>query len=154
MTDHPVTDRAQLPTLFGRFSTVLQEHDQLRTTLVQLREMCTTLETEASALPRELLPEPLFAELFSELKSHFACEESPAYFGTVVEEAPTLAPQINTLKREHHDMLIAIEQLLGIAKDHSRWPALPHPTRQFVAILERHERAESTLLRELFFPPR
>jgi len=148
-----VTDHAPLPSMFGRFSAVLQEHDHLRTTLGRLREMCATLE-ESSELPPDLAPEPLFDELFSDLKSHFASEESPAYFGTVVDEAPALAPQINTLKREHIDMLMRIEELLGVAQDQQRWGTLPHPTRQFVAILERHERAESTLLRELFFPPK
>ncbi|HET7539095.1 MAG TPA: hemerythrin domain-containing protein [Polyangiaceae bacterium] len=148
-----MTDRAPLPSLFGRFSSVLKEHDHLKTTLHRLRTMCATLE-EASDLPRELLPEPLFEELFADLKSHFTSEESPAYFGTVVEESPALAPQINMLKREHMDMLMRIEELLGMAQDRQRWRGLAHPTRQFVAILEQHERAESTLLRELFFPPK
>lgn len=148
-----MTDRASLPSLFGRFSSVLQEHDQLKTTLHQLRTMCATLD-DASELPQELWPAPLFEELFAELKSHFASEEAPAYFGTVVDESPTLAPQINTLKREHLDMLMRIEELLGVAQDRTRWTALSHPTRQFVALLEQHERAESKLLRELFFPPK
>jgi hypothetical protein len=139
--------------MFGRFSTVLKDHDHLKTTLQRLRSMCATLE-EASELPSELLPEPLFDELFADLKSHFASEESPAYFGTVVDESPSLTPQINTLKREHVDMLMRIEELLRVAQDRERWNALPHPTRQFVAILEQHERAESKLLRELFFPPK
>ena len=47
-------------------------------------------------------------------------------------------------------MLELVEHLLELASERRRWPALPARTRQLVAQLEAHERAESALLGELF----
>lgn len=139
-----------LPSLFGRFSAILKDHDHLGMTLRRLRKMCATLETGAPELPPELFPVAVLDELFTDLKAHFAREESKEYFGTVVEEEPSLAVQITTLEWEHQNMLASVQRLQGIASDRACWPTLPLPTRAFVADLELHERAESTLLRQLF----
>lgn len=140
--------------MFGRFSAILKDHDHLGKTLKRLRKMCATLEVGEPQLSPDLFPEPLFLELHADLKGHFASEESSEYFGAVVDEAPSLAPQIAALESEHQRLLKTVEQLLSFAEDRARWPALPVPTRDLVAELERHERAESSLLRELFFPRR
>ncbi|HYP99888.1 MAG TPA: hemerythrin domain-containing protein [Polyangiaceae bacterium] len=147
-----MTQAVPLPSLFGRFSAILKDHDHLGTTLKRLRLMCATLESGALELPPELFPPPLLDELYSDLKAHFASEESKAYFGTVIDEAPALAPQISILEWEHQCFLATVERLLSIANDRTHWSTLPPATRELVADLERHERAESTLLRELFFP--
>jgi hemerythrin len=147
-----VTATAPLPSLFGRFSAILKDHDHLGTTLKRLRMMCATLEAGAPELPSELRPGPLLDELYADLRAHFASEESKEYFGTVIDEDPSLAPQITALEWEHQTMLATVERLVIMANDRRRWSTLPPPTRELVVDLERHERAESSLLRELFFP--
>jgi len=62
-----------------------------------------------------------------------------------------LTADIAGLKNEHVAMLHAIDMLSQLSNDHARWFHLPAPTRELVAELERHERAESTLLRNLFY---
>lgn len=139
-----------LPSLFGRFTAIFKDHDHLATTLRQLRRMCAALEANATDPPLELAPEPLLRELRTDLIQHFSAEESSAYFGTVVEEAPALAPRITALVTEHGVMLELLERLLQMASTHTRWASLPMATRKLIAQLEQHERAESRLLRELF----
>ena len=139
-----------LPSLFGRFTSILQEHDRLGKTMRRLRAMCVALDEARTPLPAELAPAHLLTDLCADLAEHFAAEEAEEYFGTVVDEAPALGSQIARLKREHVVMLTAAEMLEQLAMDESRWSQLPSPTRELVAQFERHERAESTLLRQLF----
>jgi hypothetical protein len=72
----------------------------------------------------------------------------------VVDEAPALAPQIAGLEWEHMTMLRAADVLSRLAEDRARWPELVVRTRELVAQLERHERAESRLLGQFFSPLR
>jgi len=142
----------QLPSLFGRFTAILQEHAHLGKTLRVMRLMCAALEEGQTSLPLELTPKRLLGELRSDMAAHFGAEESADYFGTVLEEAPALAQQIAALKWEHMTMLRAVDVLYGVAQDRTRWAELPRPTRELVGQFERHERAESALLRQLFSP--
>jgi hemerythrin-like domain-containing protein len=143
-----------LPSLFGRFTAILQEHEHLGKTLRKLRQMCAALEAGESEPASELAPLALLVELRRDLGEHFAAEEDEAYFGTVVDEAPSLAPDIAGLKWEHMTMLRAADVLHDLAADRSRWSQLSKPTRELVAQLERHERSESKLLRRFFSPQR
>ena len=143
-----------LPSLFGRFTAILQQHDHLGKTLRRLRSMCAALENGQTALPSELAPNVLLVTLHADLDRHFGAEESIEYFGIVVDESPALAPQIAGLKWEHMTMLRAARVLSRRAQDHARWPDLVVPTRELVAELEQHERAESSLLRQFFSPSR
>lgn len=141
-----------LPSLFGRFTSIFQEHDRLGKTMRRLRAMCVALDEAQAPLPPDLAPERLLSDLCADLAEHFAAEEADEYFGTVVDEAPALGGQIAGLKSEHVMMLEAAQMLKQLAMDESRWALLPSPTRELVAQFERHERAESTLLRQLFSP--
>jgi hypothetical protein len=116
--------------------------------------MCGVLEAEQTQVPAELAPEALFAQLRADLAAHFSAEESPDYFGVVVDEEPSLESRIAELKGEHATMLQAAEALRRFAGDRGRWSLLAVSTRELVADLERHERAESRLLSTLFLPRR
>jgi hypothetical protein len=140
-----------MPSLFGRFTAVLKEHDHLGITLRELKALCSALEKGQPDLPRELEPRRLLAALSTELAGHFAAEESEAYFGTVVAEEPQLVVEIDALKMEHVSMLGAVDVLVELAADAGRWTGLPAPTRRLIAQLERHEGSESKLLRKFFF---
>lgn len=114
--------------------------------------MCAALEAVEATSASELAPQSLLAELRADLAAHFGAEESAEYFGVVVGEEPQLEPQIDGLRSEHAAMLHAVENLCRLADDRERWLLLAASTRELVAELERHERAESRLLRTLFFP--
>ena len=139
-----------LPSLFGRFTAIFKDHDHLAKTLRQLRAMCAALEDGQQSLPAELAPDVLIVHLRDDLSEHFAAEETDDYFGIVLAEAPALASAIAGLKWEHLIMLRGAEVLCGIANDPTRWAQLPAPTHELIGQLERHERAESGLLRQLF----
>lgn len=140
-----------MPSLFGRFTAILKDHEHLGSTVRGLKAFCFALEDGLSDLPPELEPRPLLAALRSDLRQHFGAEESEAYFGTVMAEAPELEVEIAALKSEHATMLGAVEVLVQLATDRERWAHLPGPTRLLVTQLERHEGSESKLLRSLFF---
>jgi iron-sulfur cluster repair protein YtfE (RIC family) len=142
---------ANLPSLFGRFTAILKDHEHLGITLKQLRAMCAALET-AEEIPLTVSPPRLLEDLRADLSGHFAAEEAESYFGTIIEEAPPLAPRIDQLKHEHAAMLQALAALCEVAIDVTRALELSQSTRVLIAELERHERAESLLLRELFAP--
>jgi hypothetical protein len=141
---------SNLPHLFGRFTAVMLGHKDIGRTLGQVRRMCATLAEPLH--PSELQPERLIVQLRVELAEHFSVEEAPDYFGTVVDEAPWLAEEIAGLKAEHAAILSELEVLAEVARDTARWSALPQPILELIALLERHERSESGLLREMFLP--
>jgi hemerythrin len=142
-----------LPSLFGRFTAILKDHDHLKTTLGRLREMCAALEVEIAELPPALAPERLLHELYDDMKEHFTAEESQAYFGAIMDEAPALRPRVAELISDHSVVLAAVQDLLNLARQPDGRTRLAFRTRELVAHLERHERAESVLLREFFSPP-
>lgn len=141
---------ATLPHLFGRFTAVMRDHADIGKTLGQMRAMCAALDGGEVALPNELLPTRLTFRLHGELSEHFAREEDDAYFGTVIDEEPSLASKIDMLKAEHWSMLGAAQMLCSLAVDSARWLELSRGARELMAQLERHERAESALLRDMF----
>lgn len=148
-----MTTSVNIPSLFGRFTAILQDHEHLGTTLKRLRLMCLTLEAP-NAVPDPIDPTPLLEHLQTDLAGHFAAEEAEPYFGTIAEEAPHLAYSIAQLRNEHAAMLAACATLCRLADDAERVTELCRATRQLIADLEQHERAESLLLRELFVPQR
>lgn len=145
-----MSSREDLPSLFGRFTTIFQAHERLGQTMRKLRAMCAGLAA-GDERPAELEPRTLLAELRTDLAEHFAAEEAREYFGVVADEAPVLATQIDGLKLRHRVMLQAADGLVNLAHLRDRWPSLVAPVRALVARLERHERDESRLLRDLFF---
>lgn len=139
-----------MPSLFGRFTAVLKDHDHIGTTLRDLKAVCSALE-DGQQVPVELRPLHLLSSLRTELAQHFGAEEAEEYFGTVAAEAPKLQFEITALKSEHATMLSAVDVLIQLAADPGGWAYLPKPTRLLVTQLERHEGSESKLLRSFFF---
>jgi hypothetical protein len=133
--------------LFGSFSAVLRGHEELRQSLKRLAEMCDTLELGVA--PR-LSPEHLIHTLRSELREHFAAEEADAYFGAIVRERPALAHTVAALRQEHQKLVKEADDLEGLARDRSRWSALPRPTLALMGHLRAHEHAKTRLLQEFF----
>jgi len=141
-----------IPSLFGRFTAILQDHEHLAKTLRRIREMCSALDNRQALLPPQLAPDALLPELRKELAAHFDAEESAAYFGVVLDEQPSLTRQIAGLKWEHMAMLQTVDMLAQLATDRGEWSHLAALTRKLVAELERHERSESSLLRGFSLP--
>ena len=64
-----------LPSLFGRFTSILQEHDRLSKTMRRVRAMCTALDDAQTQLPPELAPVRLLTELCADT---FRCDAERA----------------------------------------------------------------------------
>src|SRR5438105_2143976 len=143
MSDNP------LPSLFGRFTAIFQDHDRFAETLRSLRATCAALEAGNVEFPGELTPAKLLRDLEHELARHFKSEESDEYFGTLVTEAPELYWPVAGLVVEHRTMLRSAQVLAEIAEGSHRWLELPQATRALLSQLEQHERAESKLLRQV-----
>jgi hemerythrin len=146
-----MSESAPLPSLFGRFTAGLRDHDHLRTTLGRLREMCAAIQRQDGSADR-LQPQTLLGELRVDLARHFSAEEAEGYFGTIVEEAPSLRPQVEALKNEHTVMLEVVDILCELALDVSDSPRLTDLARRLLARLEQHERRETALIRGLLQP--
>lgn len=138
-----------IPSLFGRFTGILNQHEHLAITLGELRAMCRAIEEGSPLEKLRAAPGQLMAELRRELTAHFDSEESEQYFGVVVEEEPRLGENVAELKWQHLAMLRDAALLCGLAADHERCAELAERTRRLIADLERHERAESALLGRL-----
>jgi hypothetical protein len=145
-----MTQPKHLPDLFGRFTAIFQDHEHLALTLQRLRRMCAALEAGQASIAEDLRPQALLAQLRADLSEHFDSEESPAYFGVVLSEAPALARQVAGLKWEHLSMLRSVNALCELSLEPARWNELPSGTRCLIEQLERHEKSESELLRGLF----
>jgi hypothetical protein len=137
---------APLPTVFGRLSTILTEHEHLSKTLGQVSEMCSAIDVGRDPSSLGLDPRSLLGALRAELSRHFEAEESPAHFGTVADERPDLLAEIVELKTEHRSMLETVKHLTLMAEDRARWSELPPPALGLVERLRAHERAEAELV--------
>jgi hypothetical protein len=135
-----------LPTLFGRYSMVLSGTQHLEVTLDKLGELALALGSSPSELTLTLPPSSLVAGLRTQLERRFGLEEGDGYFGTVLGEAPWLAPRIAELKRQHAAILAELERLWPIATDAGRWRELEAPLSGLIATFRAHERAESLLV--------
>ena len=140
-----------LPTLFGRLTTLLSEHEHLADTQSKLQGMCEALERGQSELPGHLQPALLLFNLGA-LSRHFAAEETDAHFGAMARERPSLLPEIVELKAEHVGMLQAISGLALIASDKSRWGELVKPIRSFLTAIREHEALEAALVQQFLSP--
>jgi hypothetical protein len=141
---------ASLPTLFGRFTAASGEHERLAATLRELAAMCAALESGIRERAVDSTPFRLIADLRRNLERHFCAEEAEGYFGTVVQERPTLQAQIADLKAEHCVMLEETAKLAEISADEGRWSELALPTRRLIKRLRAHEHTESALMQQFF----
>src|SRR4051812_21890099 len=138
------------PDFFGRLTTVRSQHEHLGVTLRSLDSTCDALEIGRTSLPVELTPQVLLTALRDDLGQHFEAEESEGHFGTMAREEPRLLPGIVDLKGDHAGMLDAIDGLLLVSSDESRWLELVVPVRRLIRALRAHEKAEALLLQEYF----
>jgi hemerythrin len=134
---------ASLPTLFGRATAILGEHDQLHGTVVDLRAECLTLR--AGQAPTESDLTDSLRDLLRRLRRHFAREESDGYFGTLIEAGLNL--DVARLETEHTEMIDTLLELLKIAETGDT----PRAARGLLGLLEQfeaHEQRETQLMQE------
>jgi hypothetical protein len=138
-----------LPTLFGRLTSLQGEHAELHTLLDRIRTICQVLTGHSdSATAGESERIQVIVEWRTRLSRHFETEESPRYFGTLVTERPALIPRVAELRAEHTAVLETLELLIRLAGDPDRTLEFAARTLGLIATLERHEQAESILMRE------
>lgn len=138
-------DAPSLPSLFGRYTAVLADHDALHQVLAQLREM-SRIGASGQEFPPELRPDVLLFCLENVLTEHFAREESIQYFGTLEAASPALAQTIAKLRTEHEAILHATSRLIALSRDEARLYGLSTATLGLLEWLERHEREENRLM--------
>jgi iron-sulfur cluster repair protein YtfE (RIC family) len=143
-----VAEAPQHPSLFGRFTAVMQGHAQLGHTLRDLREMSQVLAQGRANLPAELGPVALLAALRSELEEHFAMEEAEGYFGTIALERTDLSGAVASLIAEHAKLLEKLGRLEVHARDAAAHPQLATLTLALLEDLAKHERSESSVMAE------
>jgi hypothetical protein len=134
--------RPQIPTLFGRATAILNEHENMYVSVARLRSACSKLCDETLAETQRLVQE--FA---AELRVHFAAEEADSYFGTLLGELPALRIHIEHLVAEHAELLSVADEL-----SHARTTPQDLALRvdDLVERFKTHERAENAMLQKFF----
>jgi hypothetical protein len=136
----------RLPTLFGRLTSILSDHQQLGKTVHGLQDLCNALDSGAERVPEKLNPGRMLGNLHAHLSRHFVAEEADAHFGLMARERPELLPQVVALKADHAAFLEEITRMLGLAADVVRWSELSDASRRLIARLAAHEQAEAELV--------
>lgn len=139
-----MTTQPDMPTLFGRVTTVFKEHADLRPIIARLR----TYATDA-ALGRQpgVDLQTVLDEFFDQLLTHFAAEENEGYFGTLIADCPDLSAHVERLMAEHEDMVDVIERLRVLAENPNGARNLGLGLLTLLAQFEGHEHEENMLMR-------
>lgn len=151
MIDSPSNSSARfepLPSGFGRFTAIVDDHRELGGMLAELRRLCAArIANEPSAFESEAAG--LLAALRAALLHHFAREEADDYFGVVVSERPALIPRVAELRAEHTAFLEVVGSLTQASSGAESLQAA-HDALEFFSALGAHERRETELLSEFF----
>lgn len=139
-----------LPTGFGRFTAIHDDHRALGAVLGKLRRACAAVqETDSSSVFRADSLH-LLTELSQGLAQHFAREEHEEYFGVVVTETPALIPRVAELRAEHTAFLEVVGSLTRALERGEDSFSIAQRILAFIADLNAHERRETQLLGEFF----
>jgi hypothetical protein len=137
-----------LPDLFGRATIVLGGHEGLREATHSLREVSAALLGQRPASLENVKAQvATFAE---RLRSHFAAEERPEYFGTLAAQSPGLERAIGRLLAEHQQMICILSSLCAFGSVENNGVWFGHELEGLLDILAAHERREHELIGEFF----
>lgn len=131
------------PLLFGRVTALATDHESLKLGLSALDELCSNVD--AGLEPQKAASIEFLTAWQNELARHFEAEESDAYFGVIRTERRSLRVAIDSLEREHAQLLAMSERMV-VLFDTRRWSDFVRLGRQLTARLRAHERLESTLM--------
>jgi len=135
-----------IPTLFGRATTVLDQHATLHVLLDRLRDACAGVadgSSEGGADRRRLIEE--FGE---RLSVHFVAEEDEGYFGMMASVSPALHAEVTRLRKEHAEFLSLVQRLLALVEAAPDREEFTETLRAFLERFNAHERAENRLMQE------
>lgn len=132
------------PLLFGRVTALATDHESLALGLSALDELCSNVD--AGLEPQKPAVIEFLTAWQTELARHFEAEESDDYFGVIRTERRSLRVAIDSIEREHAQLLAMSERMV-VLFDTARWSEFVRLTRQLTARLRAHERLESTLMR-------
>jgi hemerythrin len=135
-----------MPDFFGRATVVLGQHATLHGILQALRDWCS----EGTPSSKLHSPAGLLDDLVSQLETHFAAEESDAYFGTLRGSFPDAEAAIEQLTMEHAAFLDVARSLRVQARELVLPAKLAASLAELLDALGHHERTESLLLRQYF----
>jgi hypothetical protein len=140
-----MVDVNELPSLFGRVTSVLTDHARLKGTVQELRAACSL----SSAATRDSL-HGLTVGFVVLLREHFSAEESDGNFGEICRQRPDL-DRIVVLRRLEHDQMRSILDDLERSGPRLDVSDLATVVIGLLHLLERHEAEESALMRHFVF---
>jgi len=140
-----MNDGHPMPTLFGRGTAVFKEHADLRPLVFRLKKHAADLAIGRQSDESEV--ESALAEFFNQLLAHFAAEEDEGYFGTFIEDHPTLSIKVERLLAEHEEMVDVIERLKMLSRRGGCSRDLGIGLTTLLERFEKHERDENSLMR-------
>lgn len=137
---------ASMPTLFGRATAIYKDHANLRETVGYLREFCIKLlDSDSSTQPD---PSSAINYFLHQLRVHFAAEEDPGYFDTLVVSHPVLSDEVKALRADHVRILETAESLRVLALHDTDSLVLARDLSRLLDHFEAHERRETRTLHE------
>lgn len=132
-----------VPSLFGRVTSVLIDHAQLRKTVAQLHSACELGSRHGSPVNLRVLT----ASFSVQLREHFAAEEADGNFGAIVDARPDLMDAIAQRKNEHSEMRSILDAVDGSVR-RIELADLATVVSALLHLFERHEAEESALIRQ------
>jgi hypothetical protein len=124
----------------------------------QHRQLKSLMEAIANRFNHELKPSRNLVSLINalavHLQMHFEFEESDGYFSSLASKTPHASSQVETLLREHNEMLEKVDALVTMAREDL---AKTHDTaelaEQFSLLrdqLSNHEHEENKLIQDVY----
>jgi hemerythrin len=132
-----------VPSLFGRVTSVLSDHARLRETVKDLRAACETAVADGSGQELRVLT----VSFSMQLRDHFSAEEAEGNFGAIQQARPDLREAIARRVAEHLQMR-GILDALDVSVRRMDVADLATVVVALLRMLERHEHEESGLVRE------
>ena len=143
-----MTTSSALPTLFGRATAVLGEHATLREIVDQLENVCRS-SGDGGAQPAAHHAQ-LIEQFRNLLFKHFAAEEDPGYFGTLVKAMPALGGEISRLCMEHQVFRLEVQRLIELSGAANKRDEFGVRLASLLDRFREHERSENLLIQEYF----
>lgn len=119
----------------------------------QLRELLYSVQQAVAARRPDVGVENLVGELARQVAEHFRHEEADGYFVDVIQVAPRLAHQVESLHQQHAQLTEQLDGLRRLAKgveEESQWEELTAALDRFCSAFQSHELGENQLLQQAY----
>ena len=129
-------------------SAIARQHIQIEALVEALHRRFET----GKKISRNLVS--LLNSLTAHLENHFEMEEEGGYFSELVQRAPRLSERLNSLLKQHGELLRESREMVELAREalaeEKESPELSERFDQFRKKLLGHEKAEINMLQEAY----